>query len=292
MSLRGSNALVTGGGSGLGLACARRLLRDGATVTIVGRDANRLARATETLAPDATDPATVRQVTCDVTDEAAVAKAVEVAAEGAGLRIVVVSAGVGWLAPIATVPVQAWRNVMEVNLTGNFLTLKHAAPAMRTAGGGAYTVISSVAGAVPFPFLTPYATAKAGVDMFVRSAADELGPWGIRVNSVQPGLVPTDLSAGQHDDDAIRAEFLDNMTLGRLGTPDDVAAAVHFLSGPHATWITGVCLPVDAGTWARGRGWALRKALITYARALHRDHTAAAEAKRVIDELLKPAEPA
>jgi 7-alpha-hydroxysteroid dehydrogenase len=128
-------------------------------------------------------------------------------------------------APIATVPVEAWRNVMEVNLTGNFLTLRHTAPAMRAAGGGAYTAISSVAGSIPFPFLTPYATAKAGVDMFVRSAADELGPWGIRVNSVQPGLVPTDLSASLHDDDPSRREYLANMTLGRVGTADDIAGA-------------------------------------------------------------------
>lgn len=247
MRLRGSNALVTGGGSGLGLACARWLLRDGATVTIVGRSRPRLEPAAAALAGDADDGARVRRAVCDVTDEDSVAEAVRVANEGDGLRIVVASAGVGWLAPLATIPVEAWRNVMEVNLTGNFLTLKHATPAMRAAGGGAYTVISSVAGAIPVPFLTPYATAKAGVDMFVRSAADELGPWGIRVNSVQPGLVPTDLSAGQHDDDAIRGEYLDNMTLARLGTPDDVAAAVHFLSGPDATWITGVCLPVDGG---------------------------------------------
>ena len=136
---------------------------------------------------------------------------------------------------------------MEVNLTGNFLTLKHAAPAMRAAGGGAYTVISSVAGRIAWGFHTPYATAKAGVDMFVRSAADELGPWGIRVNSVQPGLVPTDLAASQVEDDLIREEFLDNMPLRRLGTPEDVAAAVGFLSGPDAGWITGVCLPVDGG---------------------------------------------
>jgi NAD(P)-dependent dehydrogenase (short-subunit alcohol dehydrogenase family) len=247
MTLRDTNALVTGGGSGLGLACARWLLRDGATVTIVGRTEQRLEQAAAALRLDCPAGAEVRWAVCDVTDEAAVAKAVEVAAAGAGLRIAVSSAGVGWLAPIATIPVESWRHVMEVNLTGTFLTLKHATPAMRAAGGGAFTVISSLAGAVPMPFLTPYATAKAGVDMFVRSAADELGPWGIRVNSVQPGLVRTGMSASQHDNDEIRREYLDNMTLGRVGTGDDVAAAVHFLSGPQANWITGVCLPVDGG---------------------------------------------
>jgi NAD(P)-dependent dehydrogenase (short-subunit alcohol dehydrogenase family) len=247
MNLSDTNALITGGGSGLGFACAKWLLRDGATVTIAGRNRQRLIEAAAELARDKPDGAEVRWAVCDVTDEAAVVAAVSTSADGAGLRIVVASAGVGWLEPVATIPLDAWRNVMEVNLTGNFLTLKHTAPAMRAAGGGAYTVISSIAGAIPFPFLTPYAAAKAGVDMLVRSAADELGGWGIRVNSVQPGLVPTELSTGMHDDDEIRGEYLDNMSLGRLGTPDDIAAAVHFLSGPHATWITGVCLPVDGG---------------------------------------------
>lgn len=245
--LRASNALVTGGGSGLGLACARRLLRDGATVTIVGRSEQRVRQAAAALSTDAPDGARVRWAACDVTDESAVARAVEIADEGAGLTIVVASAGVGWLAPIATIPVEAWRNVMEVNLTGNFLTLKHAAPAMRRAGSGAYTAISSVGGAIAYRFLSPYATAKAGVDMFVRTAADELGQWNIRVNSVRPGLVPTGLSASLNQDDDIRREYVDNMPLGRVGTPEDVAAAVGFLSGPEATWITGVCLAVDGG---------------------------------------------
>src|SRR5262249_27943681 len=157
--LEGYHALVTGGGSGLGLACARWLLRDGATVTIVGRNAQRLEWAEAELEPHAVPGAEGRHAVCDVTDD-------------------------GWLAPIAAIPVEAWRHVMEVNLTGNFLTLKHTAPAMRAAGGGAYTVISSVAGVLPMAFASPYTAAKAGVDMFVRTAADELGPWGIRVNSV------------------------------------------------------------------------------------------------------------
>jgi NAD(P)-dependent dehydrogenase (short-subunit alcohol dehydrogenase family) len=244
--LEGRNALVTGGGSGLGLACAKRFRADGASVTIIGRSEQRLIAAAQELGRiDA--PGELRWMAADVTDEGAVANAVERADEGAGLSIVVAAAGVGWLAPVASVPVSAWRNVMEVNLTGNFLTLKHAAPRLRAAGGGAYTAISSVAGMVACAFLSPYSTAKAGVDMFVRSAADELGPWGIRVNSVLPGLVPTDLAGELATDAELRDEYLDNMPIPRLGTPEDVAAAVRFLSGPEATWITGVNLPVDGG---------------------------------------------
>ena len=244
--LDGCNALITGGGSGLGLACARRLRADGATVTIVGRSEERL-RAAERELYGIDAPGEARWVVADVTHEDLVEAAVERADEDGGLSIVVAAAGVGWLAPVVSVPVTAWRNVMEVNLTGNFLTLKHAAPRLRAAGGGAYTAISSVAGAVPFGYLSPYSTAKAGVDMFVRSAADELGPWGIRVNSVLPGLVPTDLATEMATDAGLREEYLDNMPIRRLGAADDVAAAVRFLSGPEASWITGANLPVDGG---------------------------------------------
>lgn len=244
--LEARNALVTGGGSGLGLACAKRLRADGATVTIVGRTERRLVGAAQDLGRiDA--PGEVRWLVADVTEEGPVEAAVEHADEGCGLSIVVAAAGVGWLAPVASVPVEAWRNVMEVNLTGNFLTLKHAAPRLRAAGGGAYTAISSVAGVLASAFLSPYSTAKAGVDMLVRTAADELGPWGIRVNSVLPGLVPTDLAGEMVTDTELRDEYLDNMAISRLGTPEDIAAAVRFLSGPEAVWITGVNLPVDGG---------------------------------------------
>ncbi|MDQ4031375.1 MAG: SDR family oxidoreductase [Actinomycetota bacterium] len=240
------NALVTGGGSGLGLACARRLRADGATVTIIGRTESRLVTAAEQLGRIKA-PGEVRWRVADVTNEEAMDAAIEHADEGGGLSIVVASAGVGWLAPIVSVPVEAWRNVMEVNVTGNFLTLKHAAPRIRAAGGGAYTAISSVAGVLACGFLSPYSTAKAAVDMFVRSAADELGPWGIRVNSILPGLVPSDLAGEMATEPELRDEYLDNMPIRRLGRPEDVAAAVGFLSSPQATWITGVNLSVDGG---------------------------------------------
>jgi NAD(P)-dependent dehydrogenase (short-subunit alcohol dehydrogenase family) len=246
--LTGRYALVTGGGSGLGLACARWLVRDGATVTLAGRDPARLTDGAASLHSGESAPAgAVRTVACDVTDEAAVAHAVAVASGPHGLDIVVASAGTGWLAPIPATPAAAWRDVVETNLTGTFLTIKHAAPALRRAGGGSVTAISSVAGALAVPYLASYAATKAGVDSLVRTAADELGPFGIRVNAVQPGLVPTAMSAEDVADPEVLGEYLANMPLGRVGTADDVAAVVRFLAGPYASWITGVCLPVDGG---------------------------------------------
>jgi NAD(P)-dependent dehydrogenase (short-subunit alcohol dehydrogenase family) len=251
VELSGRNALVTGGGSGIGLACARRLLSDGATVTLAGRSEARLRAATASLIEDAPDGAGVRWVACDVTDEADVAAAVARADTESGLSIVVASAGTGWVEPVTTLAVASYRKVIDTNLTGTFLTLKHTAPRIAGSGGGAFTAISSVAGTLTTRFLAPYCAAKAGVDMLVRSAADELGHLGVRVNSVQPGLVPTELSEALVEDASIRADWVEQMPLGRLGMVDDVAAAVRFLSGSGASWITGVCVPVDGGNHLR-----------------------------------------
>ena len=241
MRFAGSNALVTGGGSGLGLACAQRLAAEGAIVTIAGRSEERLVDAARLIEGE------VRIAVCDVADEKAVASAVRTADEGSGLRIVVASAGVGWTDPISEVPLDAWQRVVDTNLTGTFLTLKHCAPRLAAAGGGAFTAISTAAARVTMRYLAPYGATKAGVDHLVRTAADELGAAGIRVNAVQPGMVPTELNEDIGEHDAVTDSFLAQMPLGRFGRAADVAAAVCWLSSAEASWLTGVCLPVDGG---------------------------------------------
>jgi NAD(P)-dependent dehydrogenase (short-subunit alcohol dehydrogenase family) len=250
--LVGKGALVTGGGSGLGFAGAARLISDGATVTIAGRNEDRLRAAAQRLAAECPSDAEVRWARCDVTDEASVNEAVEISSAGCGLHMVVASAGRGAAtAPIAQLDVETFRSVLDTNLTGVFLTLKHAAPKLRAAGGGAFIAISSGAAILTVPYASAYATSKAAVDAFVRTAADELGAWDIRVNSIRPGFVPTEMSAALMNASHEATSYIAGLPLNRVGTPNDVASAIRYLCGPEAAWVTGTCFEVDGGRHLR-----------------------------------------
>ncbi|MEM9035246.1 MAG: SDR family oxidoreductase [Actinomycetota bacterium] len=248
--LTGTNALVTGGGSGIGLACARHLAADGATVTLMGRTMERLeagAAEVEAAAPGAT----VRLHAADAADEDAVAAAVAVAAGDDALDVVVLAAGQGAGGSLVDTDRAAWDAVLATNLTGPMLAIKHAAPKMT--GGGSIVALSSIAGVLTHRLMTAYCVSKAGLEMLVRNAADELGAVGIRVNAVRPSLVPTELASGLSESPPIVADYLEQMPLGRLGTTDDIASLVRFLCGPGSTWITGQCIAADGGhTLRRG----------------------------------------
>lgn len=243
MNLEGAHALVTGGGSGIGLASARALAADGARVTLVGRDRKKL----ETAAGQFPDGALVDVQPADVADETAVEKAVRAADARAPLTIAVANAGTGDIAPLVLTDSERWRSVLATNLDGCMYTFKHAARVIGRAGGGALCAISSIAGVRTHRFMHAYGVSKAGIDMLVRGAADELGAAGIRVNSVCPGLVDTEIAEGLFGTEAVFEDYLDCMPLGRAGVVDDIAAAVRFLCGPESSWITGVNLSVDGG---------------------------------------------
>ena len=246
--LAGQAALITGGGSGIGLGCARHLLRDGASVTLAGRGQERLDGAVAALRADAPPGADVRSITCDVAVEDDVAAAVDAAtAITGGLQICVASAGTGALAPVVAMPAEEWNRVLGINLTGAFFTLKHAAEAMVRSGGGTFVGISSIAAPLTHPFMSAYCVSKVGLEALIRTAADELGRANVRVNAVRPGIVPTELAAPLEQDPAVLADYLAQMPVSRTGTVDDVGALVRFLCGPESSWITGECIGVDGG---------------------------------------------
>jgi len=232
--LAGQSAFITGGGSGIGLECARRLVVDGASVTIAGRSPERLAGAVAELEALAPDGVSIMSVPCDAADEAQVAAAVAVAvANGpAGLDLVVAAAGRGGLGPIITTPLEEWEAIIGTNLTGTFLTFKHAGAALARSGGGAMVAISSIAAAVTHPFMVPYSVSKAAIDSLVQNLADELGVAGVRVNSVRPGLVDTEMVDMVLADEAILGDYLDQMPVRRVGQVDDIGSAVRSCSAP------------------------------------------------------------
>ena len=242
--LEGQGALVTGGGSGIGLASARRLMADGAVVTICGRNKERLDAAVAELGDGVT------AVVADVTVEEDVANAVATAADAApqGLRMAVANAGgSSHMAPLVVSTLEDFKATVDVNIVGTFLTIKHAAPHLARNGGGGIVALSSIAAAVSHPYLGAYGVGKAGIDMLVKVAADELGRSNVRVNAVRPGLVDTELVAGIFAPDDVLDSYLTQTPLGRSGKPDEVAELIRFLAGPESAWITGQSISIDGG---------------------------------------------
>jgi NAD(P)-dependent dehydrogenase (short-subunit alcohol dehydrogenase family) len=247
--MEGMAALVTGGGSGIGLGSATRFAADGAHVTIAGRTEARLAQAVQEIGAVAARGATVRYVVCDVTVEADVERAVAAAVEPTGKLDVLFACAGGSLhgGPIVTSDVDGWRATVDLNLVGTFLCIKHAATAMMRGGGGSIVGMSSIAGHTTHRFMSAYCASKAGIEMLVKCAADELGEHNIRVNAVQPGIVDTDLMTFITAGGPILESYHENMPVSRVGTVDDIAAAVRYLAGPESTWVTGQMLGIDGG---------------------------------------------
>jgi NAD(P)-dependent dehydrogenase (short-subunit alcohol dehydrogenase family) len=215
-------------------------------VVLAGRSVDRLTHGAAELA-EAVDGAAVHVVACDVTDEPSVAAACSTAADLGRFTMVVANAGTGAGAPFQQTSLADWNSVLATNVTGAFLTMKHAVPHLAGNGGGSIVATSSIAAVRTHWYMTAYCVSKAALEMLVRQVADELGRVGIRANAVRPGLVPTDISTLLVDTPSIRDDYVDQMPLGRLGTTDDIARLVRFLLGPESGWITGTCVSADGG---------------------------------------------
>ncbi len=237
----GKVAFVTGGGTGIGLACARFLVAGGGRVMLGGRRAEVVRAAAASLG------AAAAAVVCDVTDDASVDRAIAATLERFGsLQLAVNAAGTGSIGSVLNSTAADFTRILDTNLTGVFRSLRAEAKAMRPAGGSIVN-ISSIAAALTHRWMTAYCASKAGLNMLTACAADDLGEHGIRVNAVMPSLVPTELTAPMAANPDVTAEYLSRMPVARLGTPEDVAGLVGFLLSDAASWITGQCIAVDGG---------------------------------------------
>jgi 2-hydroxycyclohexanecarboxyl-CoA dehydrogenase len=245
MGLDGRAALVTGGGSGIGRAIALRLARDGADVALLDRDASAAAAVADevrALGRRAT------AVTADVADAPSVTSAVDAARRALGpIRILVNAAGISGFAPLVDMTDAQWDGMIGVHLRGTFLCTRAALPDMVAAGGGRVVNISSVGGLRGGPMLTHYAAAKAGVIGFTKALAIEVGGRGVTVNAIAPGLVDTPMLRASGLSDAVKEQSMRQTPMGRLGTPDDIAAACAYLVSDEASWFTGQVLSPNGG---------------------------------------------
>ena len=225
----GRVAVVVGGASGIGAATVAALRADGCTVVVADLPG---ALGDEDGVPvDVTDEASVEALFAGVLDR------------HGRLDVVVNSAGVSTLAQVVDHPADEFRRVLDVCLTGAFLVIKHAA--QRMSAGGVVISLASLNARQPGAGMAAYCSAKAGLAMLTEVAALELGPRGIRVNAIAPGLVITPLTAPAMDIPGVRDDYLANTPLGRSGRPEEVADAAVFIS--RAEWLTGEVMDLNGG---------------------------------------------
>jgi NAD(P)-dependent dehydrogenase (short-subunit alcohol dehydrogenase family) len=251
--IAGRHALVTGGGSGVGRAVARALADAGVAVTICGR---RVEALTET----GNGSGNIHGIVADVTDEASVDHLYKEAEAARGpFDIVVANAGIASSAPAAKTSVDDWKRMLDVNLTGAFLTVRPALAGMAERNQGRIVFVASVAGLKGYGYVAPYVASKHGVIGLMRALAVEFVKTGVTVNAVCPSFVETDMlqesvarivaKTGRSEKEA-RASLMAANPQGRFIQPEEVASAVLWLCGDAAVSITGQAISISGGeTW-------------------------------------------
>lgn len=249
-SLEGKSAVITGGAGGFGFACATLLIRDGASVTLMGRNAERLNAAQERLIGAYPD-ASVSIFAGDGTHAEDVGAAMDMASSGKDpLQIVISTVGAGMARPITKSTADQFMDAVSYNVRPAFIAIHEGIK--RIANDGAFVFISSTAAVIPFDGMAGYCAGKAALDQLIRTASHELGYLGHRFNAVRPGLTRTPATTGLFANDALLERFNERIPLGRPGEPEEIAEAVRFLAGPESSWTTGQSFAIDGGNELRG----------------------------------------
>lgn len=240
----GRNYLITGGGTGIGLAVAHKLIEGGGKVCLVGRRLEIVEKSAEDLGAGS------RALRCDLADPASIRSMMEeLGREWDRLDGLVNNAGVAPMAGIEESDESLWDETFAINVRGPFLLIKYALPMLRTAAKPCVVQVSSTLAERAIPGMLAYNASKAALNQLTRSLALELAP-GVRVNAVMPAVVETPIHEGR----GMSPEQIRGMgrmhPLRRIGQPEDVAALVAFLLSDEASWMTGAVLPIDGGLMA------------------------------------------
>jgi NAD(P)-dependent dehydrogenase (short-subunit alcohol dehydrogenase family) len=245
--------LVTGGGSGIGKGVAAGLVAAGASVMIVGRNPDRLAAAVKEIEQVAVKGGSIRYEPADITNEEETTRAVEAVTAWHGQLhgVVHCAGGSETIGPITQIDSEAWRRTIDLNVNGTMYVLKHSAREMVRGGGGSFVGISSIAASNTHRWFGAYGVGKSALDHLMQLAADELGASWVRVNSIRPGLIRTELVAPVLDSPELSADYRAITPLPRPGEVEDIANVAMFLLSDAASYVTGQIINVDGGVMLR-----------------------------------------
>ena len=242
MRLKDKTAIITGGGSGIGLATARAFCKEGAKVILFGRRKEKLVSAANELGDS------VLFVQGDMTKNDDLDKLINKTLNNfKGIDILVNSAGLFNGAPLHEISDSQWDEMMDINIRSVFQLTRRVLPIMMAQNSGSIVHISSILGLIAVPEVAAYNVSKGALNQFSRSIAVEYGSYGIRSNSICPGLIETDMTAELMKNASLMQEWSKEYPIGRFGKPEDVASACLFLASDESSFITGTELPVDGG---------------------------------------------
>lgn len=242
MRLKNKTAIITGGGSGIGLATAHAFHKEGAKVVLFGRRKELLDKASKEIGNY------VLSIQGDMTKNEDLDHLInETLNNFNGIDILVNNAGLFEGAPLHELSDSQWDKIMDINIRSVFQLTKRVLPTMMTRKNGSIIHISSILGLIAVPQVAAYNVSKGALNQFSRSIAVEYGSHGIRSNSICPGLIETDMTADLMADKALMQEWSKEYPIGRFGKPNDIANACLYLASDESSFVTGALIPVDGG---------------------------------------------